>query len=202
MAPVPYLDSVGWEQFQPDPSDIPSNETFVPWLFSEDGLEAVVNGAFRPDGHDIVVTDVLGNLVPSELVFFSKATTEMQGALRDPAQDSISGGTDLYLQYGSPTINKANDPNVWKDGWGGSIDHIVDYPLNEIAGNAINFASPGTYDGSVDATYSATGKVRDGFSFDGTDEVRAANSGSLGFGGALTVKFLVSLPSLKMNVMA
>lgn len=174
--PIQYLDATDFQEYQARAVDIVIADTFVPWGITESGLLNVVAGAARADGLDIVITDVNGNLIPREVARFDKATGEMQIWYRDPAQSPITGGTFVYLQWGGTyTVN--NDFDTWQNNYGGAVDHGIVYHKEENAGNAINAAINGVYNGNVvGPAYNAAGEIHDGYDYDGVnDEVNAGD---------------------------
>ena len=176
MAPVIYGNSLYWRSIKANAADIPSNETNVPW-----GVKLTVTGATRTDGYDIVVTDVHGNLIPREIAKFDDGTGELQLWYRDPAQNSLTGGTEVFLQWGG-TVNIPNDPNVWRNNWGGTENHVIVYHGEDSSGDAIDSSGYNNDGQATGITYEATGKINNAHGYGVGDRIVSPSPTNSDFG--------------------
>jgi hypothetical protein len=141
MTPVQYFDSVYWKAQRVPSNQVPGADTYVPTCIK---LSSTIRDqSYRSDGADIVVTDVNGNLIPRSIVSFGKSNDNIMLWYRDPAQDTINGGTEVYIQWGGSSVNvNVKNSNVWTNAWGGTATaqlvalpvsgqtSLIDYSLN------------------------------------------------------------------------
>ena len=141
MTPVQYFDSVYWKAQRVPSNQVPGADTYVPTCIK---LSSTIRDqSYRSDGADIVVTDVNGNLIPRSIVSFGKSDNNIMLWYRDPAQDTINGGTEVYIQWGGSSVNvNVKNSDVWTNAWGGTATaqlvalpvsgqtSLIDYSLN------------------------------------------------------------------------
>jgi hypothetical protein len=161
MAATPYLNSPYQHAIKLKAANVYVNDTNVPVVLSEVGIEDFLALAYRSDGKDIVVTDVDGNLIPREIVQFDRAAKTIELHYLDPAVSTVTGGTQLYLQCGSTTANVANSTAVWSDYY--RVLHF-----NETAANLTD-ATGNCSPVDLSLTYSQASKIKNSVLLDGDD---------------------------------
>ena len=169
MAPTKYLDSTNYASIKVKAANVYVADTFVPCGLSEANVANAATGAFRVDGADLVVTTEAGALVPREIAAFDRVAGTFQIWFRDPIQDPVLGGTQLYLQWGGASVNVANDVTVWSSNYGGSINHAL-VVHGEEAGANLTDASGNYTSTDSNMAYNQTGKI------DGAPECNGNNS--------------------------
>ncbi len=157
-----------------DTSHIYKNNTNVPFVISEAGLQYLITTA-SDSGLDIVITDSFGDTIPRQIASFKKSDTTMQIWTTCPAIDTLLGGTQLYLQWGG-TGRYASNKDIWTNPYGGTADYYIVAHGEETGANLID--ASGNYT-STDAniTYNQAGAVKRAPGFNGNNS--SANWGDV-----------------------
>jgi len=168
--PIRYQDSNFYQPVQLKAANVYVNDTGVPVCISEASIPLIIANAFRVDGADIVVTDVNGNLIPREIASFNRALGTIQLWYKDPAVSTLTGGTQLYLQCGGPSVNVANDATVWSGNYGGATNHALVVHGEETAANLTD-ASSNYAAADANITYNQVGKIKGAPQYNGSTSV-------------------------------
>jgi hypothetical protein len=132
-SPVKYLDSTRYRTCQLKAASVGIADTNVPVYVSIP--TTIRDAAYRSDGKDIVVTLADGTLLPRILVNFGKSRATNWLVYRDLAVDTVTGGTEVYIQYGGASVNVANDSRTFDNCMGGNKDHYIVCPFQDEATN-------------------------------------------------------------------
>jgi hypothetical protein len=159
--PVKYLDSTGYQKIKFKAANTYVNDTNVALALSEKDIENIIVNSVHATGLDIVVTDVLGNLIPREIAFIDKINNKLELYLKDPALSTLTGGTDLYVQCGGASVAVANSLAVWDD------YKIVLHGQESLANLKDSSGNFTPSDSNI--TYSQPGKLKNTPSFNGNN---------------------------------
>lgn len=161
--PTKYGDSKYYLPIQAKLNNIYDATSNFPWFFKLPAT--VIANATREDLRDIVVTYTNGVLVPRQVIG-SKTSGIGVVVYRDPIQDPLTGGTQVYLQYGGATVTVVNDSTTFRTCFDGSIDYdLALIPGDDTVLDRTSNGLVGTLEGNTGLPAITNGAVHKGYSF-------------------------------------
>jgi hypothetical protein len=175
-APTRYGSSTNWKGVQLKNSYVYEADVRVPLVLGKTGMGDVISGSSLTSGYDIVVTDVDGNKVDREIVSFDKSDSTFQLHFNDPAISSLSGGTQLYLQWGGDSV--ANDVALWTNCHNSTDDYSLVFHTEEASGNFVDWTGTSNTGLATSMSYAQTGQVELATEFGGVNNYITVNDNS------------------------
>jgi len=144
-------------------SQVPSDQTNFPVLINI-STDTDLRDSAQSNGNDIAFTDASGNQLHHQIEKYTSATGQLIAWVNVTSLSS-SSDTQIYMYYGnSGCSSQQSTSGVW-DG-----NYLGVWHLNESSGTILDSTSNGKSGTLTGATYSATGKISNAISFDGTND--------------------------------